>query len=165
MSDLEDKAYAGLAEAMEALSQHIQTPKFLKAAAYVMSIQAIQLRNAGMSISASEKLFKKALRLDPESELARTSLQRLQKDICWEQVSKAMKQQNLTKAATLLEASEEPELIDLFFESIDLFYEQIQDWDHPEKLEAMREFYAACHRLDPAHDLTDKLGRELARWE
>jgi hypothetical protein len=96
--------------------------------------------------------------------LAKTSLQRLQKDICWEQVSKAMKQQNLTKAATLIEASGEPELIDLFFESIDLFYEQVQDWDRPEKLEAMREFYAACYRLDPEHDLTDELGRELARW-
>ena len=164
MSDLEDKAYAGLAEAMEALSKHIQAPKFLKAAAYVMSIHAIQLRHAGMSISASEKLFKKALRFDPESELAKTSLQKLQKDICWEQVSKAMKQQNLTKAATLIEASGEPELIDLFFESIDLFYEQVQDWDRPEKLEAMREFYAACYRLDPEHDLTDELGRELARW-
>ena len=55
-------------------------------------------------------------------------------------------------------------VIGLFFESIDLFYEQVQDWDRPEKLEAMREFYAACYRLDPEHDLTDELGRELARW-
>ena len=79
LSDLESKAYAGVAEAMEALCQHITTPKFLQAAAYVMSLQAIQLRNAGMSTTAAEKLIKRALRIDPECALAKTSLQRLQK--------------------------------------------------------------------------------------
>ncbi len=162
MSDLEEKAYAGLAEAMEALCKHITTPDFLKATAYVMSIQAVQLRNGGMSTSATEKLFKRALNVDPESELAKTNLQSLQKDICWEQVDKAIKQQNFNKAAILLEASGEPELIDLFFESIEVFYRQVQGWDRSGKLQVMREFYAACYRLDPDHDLTYKLGRELA---
>jgi tetratricopeptide (TPR) repeat protein len=165
MSDLEDKAYAGLAEAMEALCKHITTPAFLKAAAYVMTIQAIQLRNAGMGTSAAEKLFKRALHMDPESELAKTSLRSVQKDICWEQVERAMKQQNLMKAATLLEASGEPELIDLFFRSIELLYEHVQNWDRAEKREALREFYAACYRLDRDHDLTSELGFELERWE
>jgi hypothetical protein len=130
-----------------------------------MSIQAVQWRNAGMNTAASERLFKRALSMDPESELAKTNLLRLQKDICWEQVDKAMKQHNLNKAATLLEASGEPELLDLFFESIELFYEQVQNWDRAEKLEVLREFYAACYRLDREHDLTYELGRELARWE
>jgi tetratricopeptide (TPR) repeat protein len=165
MSDLEDKAYAGLAEAMEALCKHITTPAFLKAAAYVMTIQAIQLRNAGMGTAAAEKLFQRALDMDPESELAKTSLQSVRKEICWEQVDKAMKQQNLNKAATLLEASGEPELIDLFFQSIELFYEQVQDWDRAEKRGALREFYAACYRLDRDHDLTYELGLELERGE
>jgi len=165
LSDLESKAYAGLAEAMEALCQHITTPTFLQAAAYVMSLQAIQLRNAGMSTAAAEKLFKRALRIDPESALAKTSLQRLQKDICWEQVNKAMKQQNLLKAVTFIEASGEPELVDLFFESIERFYEQVQAWDRAEKLEAVREFYTACYRLDRDHELTHELYHELARWE
>jgi hypothetical protein len=165
LSDLESKAYAGLAEAMEALCQHLTTPKFLQAAAYVMSIQAIQLRNAGISTAAAEKLFKRALRIDPACELARTSLQRLQKDICWEQVNKAMKQQNLLKAVTFIEASGEPELVDLFFESMARFYEQVQTWDHADKLEAVREFYTACYRLDRDHALTHELYHELARWE
>jgi hypothetical protein len=165
MSNLEEKAYVGLAEAMEALCKHINTPAFLKATAYVMSIQAVQWRNAGMNTAAAERLFKRALSMDPESELAKTNLLRLQKDICWEQVDKAMKQHNLNKAATLLEASGEPELLDLFFESIELFYEQVQNWDRAEKLEVLREFYAACYRLDREHDLTYELGRELARWE
>ncbi len=97
--------------------------------------------------------------------MAKTSLQRLQKDICWEQVNKAMKQQNLLKAVTFIEASGEPELVDLFFESIARFYEQVQAWDRAEKLEAVREFYTACYRLDRDHELTHALYHELARWE
>jgi tetratricopeptide (TPR) repeat protein len=165
LSDLESKAYAGLAEAMEALCQHITTPQFLQAAAYVMSMQAIQLRNAGMGTAAAEKLFKRALSIDPESELAKTSLQRLQQDLCWEQVNKAMKQQNLSKAVTLIEASGEPDLVDVFFESIERFYEQVQTWERADKLEAVREFYTACYRLDRDHALTHELYHELARWE
>ena len=117
-----------------------------------------------MSTTAAEKLIKRALRIDPECALAKTSLQRLE-DICWEQVNKAMKQQNLLKAATFIEASGEPELVDLFFESVARFYEQVQAWDRADKLEAVREFYTACSRLDRDHDLTHELYHALARWE
>ncbi|MDH3598676.1 MAG: hypothetical protein OEU26_03435, partial [Candidatus Tectomicrobia bacterium] len=70
LSDLEPKAYAGLADAMEALSKHIATPKFLEATAYAMSVQAIHLRTLGMSTAKAGKLLDRALAIYPESQLA-----------------------------------------------------------------------------------------------
>jgi tetratricopeptide (TPR) repeat protein len=165
LTDLEPNVYAGLAEAMEALSKHITTPNFLEATAHVMSVQAIQLRSTGVSTTTAEKLLNRALAIYPESHLAQTTLQEMQKTAYFEQINKAFKQQNLARAANIIDRSGDPELIDYFFETVDRWHQQVEQWDKQDRLGALREFYTACYRVDRHHPLTTEIGRDLAMLE
>ncbi len=160
-ADLEPEAYAGLAEAMEALSKHLTTPNFLEASAHVMSAQAVQLLNAGVSTSTAEKLLNRALAIYPESDLAKGTLQKVQKAIYFEQFNKAFKQHNLTRAANIVQRSGDPELVDVFFETIELLHQQAEQWDDRVKRTALREFYTACYQVDRHHPVTIEIGSDL----
>jgi hypothetical protein len=165
LTDLEPKSYAGLADAMEALSKHIATPKFLEATAYAMSIQAIHLRTLGMSTAKAGKLLDRALAIYPESQLAKTSWQEMHRATHFDQINKAFKRQNLARAVNVINQSGDPELIDYFFETIEIFHEQIQEWDQPSKLSALREFYTYCAQVDRHHPLTLAMDSELGLLE
>lgn len=165
LSDLEPEAYAGLAEAMEALSRHLTAPNFLEATAHVMSIQAIQLRSTGVSTTTAEKLLTRALAIYPESQLAQTTLQEIKKQAYYEQIDKAFKQQHLAKAVTIVQRSGDPELMDLFFETIERWHQQIASWNDRDKLEALRDFYTHCYQVDRYHPVTLEIGSALEALE
>ena len=165
LTDLEPKVYAGLADAMEALSKHLATPKFLEATAYAMSMQAIHLRTLGVSTAKAGKLLDRALAICPESQLAKTTWQEMHRATHFDQINKAFKRQNLPRAVNVIHQSGDPELVDYFFETIESYHEQVQEWDRPSRLGALREFYTSCAQVDPHHPLTLELGSELGRLE
>ena len=165
LTDLEPNAYAGLADAMEALSKHIATPKFLEATAYAMSIQAIHLRTLGLSTAKAGKLLDRALAIYPESQLAKTSWQEINRATHFDQINKAFKRQNLARAVNVINQSGDPELVDYFFETIEIFHEQIREWDQQSQLSALREFYTYCAQVDRDHPLTLDMGSELRLLE
>jgi tetratricopeptide (TPR) repeat protein len=165
LTDLEPKVYAGLADAMEALSKHIATPKFLEATAYAMSIQAMHLRTLGVSTAKAGKLLDRALAIYPESQLAKTSWQEMHRATHFDQINKAFKRQNLPRAVNVVHQAGDPELIDYFFEAIEIFHAQVQEWDQPSKLSALREFHTYCAQVDRDHPLTLEMGSELGLLE
>jgi Tetratricopeptide repeat len=161
----EVKSYAGLAEVMEFLSGHILSPKFREAAAHAMSIKALELLNSKASPAVAQKLLNKALAIYPDSHLALSSLADVRSMKALDELSKALKRQNLSKAVTVVNRDRNPRLIDYFFETIEIWYQTVTTWDTEQKLSTLREFYVSCRSVDRERPLTIELGAELRRLE
>jgi tetratricopeptide (TPR) repeat protein len=161
----EVKSYVGLAEVMEFLSGHIHIPKFREATAHAMSIKALELLKSKVTPAVAQRLLSKALAIYPDSHLAQSSLVDVRSMMGLEELAKALKRQNLSKAVTVVNRNRDPRLIDYFFETIGIWYQTVTTWDTEQKLSTLREFHASCRSVDKERPLTIELGAELRRLE
>jgi len=160
------KSYVGLAEAMELLSEYLQTPSFREATAHAMSIKALELiLHSNVSPVVAEKLLRKAIGIYPDSHLAQSTLTDLKRRMSFDELAKAFKRQNLSKAVNVVNSDRDPRHIDYFFETMEHWYQSVMDWDPGEKLIALREFYGSCRLVDSEHPLTIEIGAELRHLE
>ena len=161
----EIKSYVGLAEIMEFLSGHIHTPKFREATAHAMSIKALELLNSKVNPTVARRLLNKALAIYPDSHLAQNTLADVRSTMGLDELAKALKRQNLSKAVNVVNRERDPRLIDYFFETIGIWCQTVTTWDMEEKLSTLREFYASCRLVDSERPLTIEIGAELRRLE
>jgi tetratricopeptide (TPR) repeat protein len=159
------KSYVGLAEAMELLSEHLHRPRFREATAHAMSIKALELLHTKVNPVLAEKLLEKALRICPDSHLARSTLADVKRRMALDELAKAFKRQNLSKAVNVVNRDRDPRLVDYFFETMENWFESVRDWEPVEKLGALREFYASCRLVDKEQPLIIKLSAEIRRLE
>ncbi|MCP4697933.1 MAG: hypothetical protein GY862_13935 [Gammaproteobacteria bacterium] len=164
-SDLEDEACMGLAEVMDTLSGHIEDPKFREAAAHILGIKAVILRNQGLNRAAFEKQLQRALSIYPDSEMARTALERSQTARSFDEINKAFKQQNLGKAVDIIARNRDPELIDYFFETVERWFDQSETWDKKDRLAALHDFHRHCCYVNKKHPLTEEIADEIKLLE
>ncbi len=165
LSDIDLEASTGLAEAMEVLSHQIKTPKFLEATAHVMSQKAIGLSVKGVSETTVEKLLTRALRIYPESHFAQITLDKIRQHKNIDRLNSAFKKQNLTKAANIVNQSNDPELVDYFFETVEKWNDQVEAWDRDERLAALRDFYNNCYYVNKNHPLTIEINAKIKQLE
>jgi hypothetical protein len=150
---------------MELLSEHLQTPRFREAAAHAMGIKAFELLKSNVNPAVAEKLLNKALGIYPESHLAQNVLSNVRRNMAFDELAKAFRRQNLSKAVNVVNRDRDPRHIDYFFETMADWFQTVMTWDHGEKLGSLREFYASCHLVDREHPLTAQIGAELRRLE
>jgi tetratricopeptide (TPR) repeat protein len=159
------KSYIGLAAVMELLSAHIQTPSFREATAHAMGLKAIELLNSHVNPAVAEKLLNKALCIYPDSPLAQSTLADVRSRMGLDELTKAFKRQNLSKAAKVVNCDRDPRLIEYFFETMEAWFQTATEWDAGQKLSALQEFYESCSLVDRKHPLTMEIGAELRRLE
>lgn len=164
-AEAEVESHIGLAEVMELLSEHIQTPRFREATAHAIGIKAVELLNSGVSPAVAEKLLNTALRIYPDSHLAQSTLASVRSRMALDELAKAFKRQNLSKAVNVVNRNRDPRLIDYFFETIEIWFQTAMKWDAAPKLSALREFYESCYLVDRQRPLTIEIGAELRRLE
>jgi hypothetical protein len=161
--DLE--SHVALAEAMELLSERLQTPSFREATAHAMAIKAVELFNSNLNPVAAEKLLKKALAIYPDSRLAQTTLADVRHSMALDELGKAFKRQNVWKAAKLVNRDRDPRHIDFFFETMERWFQSVSTWQPRNQLPALRDFYGSCRLVDSEHPLTVEIGAEIRRLE
>jgi tetratricopeptide (TPR) repeat protein len=162
-ADKPGEFFEGLADAMEALCARIDTPKFRKATAHVMGIKAVRMLNRGSSPTVVEKLLERALELFPDSELVGTTLDAIAERRLLDDVAKAFRRQNPLRAAQLVQLSNDPDSHQYFFETLELWYREIQTSGLDDKRGALTEIHESCRLVNPAHPLTHRI--EDALWE
>jgi len=169
LQEIIDLAYAdepsaffeGLAEAMEALCGRIDTPKFREATAHVMAIKAVALLNRGSNPAVVEKLLERALAIFPDSELAGTNLHAIEERRLGKDIEKAFKRQNPLRAAKLVLLSDDPHNREYFFETMELWYRDIQASDSTMKRGGLIEIHESCRLVDATHPLTLRIEDDL----
>ena len=164
-AEQENTSYAGLAEVMEPLSAHIETPKFREATAHAMGLKAEQLLGDHVRLEVVEKLLKKALTIFPDAEQAKTLLAEVKVLAGLRDISLAFKRQNLAKAVNIVNQSRHPEHISYFFKTMEGWFETVMTWERKLKLRDLRDFYHTCSQVDDTHPLTLKIGAELRSME
>jgi len=169
LQEMIDLAYAdqpsaffeGLADAMEALCGRIDTPKFREATAHVMGIKAVALLNRGSNPAVVEKLLERALTLFPDSELAGTTWHAIEERRLGQDIEKAFKRQNPLRAAKLARLSDDPDNRAYFFETMELWYRDIQASDPKMKRGGLIEIHQSCRLVDATHPLTLRIHGDL----
>jgi tetratricopeptide (TPR) repeat protein len=159
------RSYAGLAEVMEFLSEHIDTPKLHEATAHAMGVKALELLENRASLEIVEKLMQKALTIFPEAQLAQTTLAEVKSRKGLQELSLAFKRQSIAKAVKIVTHSRDPDQIEYFFDTMEQWLEQVRGWDEKLRLGELREFYDGCCRVDKMHPVTLEIGAELRALE
>ncbi|MCG6859718.1 MAG: hypothetical protein LJE70_00280, partial [Chromatiaceae bacterium] len=157
--------FEGLADSMEALRGRIDTPQFREATAHVMGIRAVGMLNRGSNPTVVEKLLERALAIFPDSELAGTTLDAVKERLLGKDIEKAFKRQNPLRAARLVLRSDDPGNRQYFFETIELWYQDILSSDPAMKRGALTELHESCRLVDTAHRLTQRIARDLQELE
>jgi tetratricopeptide (TPR) repeat protein len=167
--EIVDLAYAdrpaaffdGLADAMEALCCRIDTPEFREATAHTMGIKAVGMLNRGSNPAVVEKLLERALDIFPNSELAGSILDAVEERRLGKDIEKAFKRQNPLRAAKLVLSSDDPDNRQYFFETMELWYQDIQALDPAIKRGVLAEIQESCRLVDGTHPLTRRIEGEL----
>ncbi len=154
-------SHIGLADAMELLSSAIDSAEFHEATAYAMAMKALELLHQNIDPTPIEKGLKKALAIDPDSELAKNTLTEIAFRKGFEALDKAFKKQKPVTAAEIVRRNGDPRLVDAFFDTMERWCETVQDWEQQDRLSSLREFYQSCCVVDRQHPLTIRIRTDL----
>ena len=154
-------SHVGLADAMEVLSTVIDTQAFREATAYAMGMKALELLNQKLNPAPIEQGLKKALAIDPDSELVKNTLAEIGFRKAFDAIDKAFKKQKPVRAAEVVRRSGDPRLVDPFFDTMERWYETVQDWEPQQRLSSLRDFYQGCYLVDKRHPLTIRIHNDL----
>lgn len=94
-----------------------------------MGIKAVAMMNRGSNLAVAEKLLERALELFPDSALAVSTLEAVEERRLGSDIEKAFKRQNPLRAAKLVLLSKNPDNRAYFFETMTLWYQDIQASD------------------------------------
>jgi tetratricopeptide (TPR) repeat protein len=153
--------FEGLADVMEALCRRIDTTEFREATAHTMAIKAVGMLNRGSNPTVVEKLLERALDIFPDSELAGSTLDAVEERRLGKDIEKAFKRQNPLRAAKLTLGSDDPDNRRYFFETMELWYQDIQALEPVTKRGALTELQESCRLVDRTHPLTRRIQAEL----
>ena len=154
-------SHIGLADAMERLGNTIDSIEFREATAYAMGMKALELLHQNIDPAPIEKGLKKALAIDPDSELAKNTLTEIALRKGFDALDKAFKKQKPVTAAEIVRRNGDPRLADTFFDTMERWYETVRDWEPQERLSSLREFYQSCCLVDRQHPLTIRIRTDL----
>lgn len=118
--------------------------------------RAVRLYNARqLNIKAAEAVVVKAMSLNPDNELARTTLERMQVDIEMEELFKAISKHKMNKACQIAAKSQIQEVRDEFFDFMEYNLEHVEemDMDDHEKVILLNDFFKWCARVDEKHPI------------
>jgi hypothetical protein len=152
-ADEPEVSFDGLADAMEALCGRIDTAEFREATAHAMGIKAVAMLNRGSNPAVVEKLLERAVDIFPDSELAGTTLDAVEERRLGKEIEKAFKRQNPLRAAKLVLLSDDPGSRQYFFDTMELWYQEIQTWGPDTKRGALIEIHESCRLVDTTHPL------------
>ncbi|GEM_PF-922987 len=132
------------------------TKEITEALSLTMVRRAVRLYNARqLNIKAAEAVVVKAMSLNPDNELARTTLERMQVDIEMEELFKAISKHKMNKACQIAAKSQIQEVRDEFFDFMEYNLEHVEemDMDDHEKVILLNDFFKWCARVDEKHPI------------
>nr|VFK28482.1 MAG: hypothetical protein BECKMB1821G_GA0114241_103723 [Candidatus Kentron sp. MB]VFK32872.1 MAG: hypothetical protein BECKMB1821I_GA0114274_103721 [Candidatus Kentron sp. MB]VFK75927.1 MAG: hypothetical protein BECKMB1821H_GA0114242_10366 [Candidatus Kentron sp. MB] len=160
-----EQVISSLSEAMEFLARHVKEPRFLEATAHCIGLDLQNLLLQGVSSDILEKRLAVGLSFDPDCQQLQTIRELILKEKNSRKIGKALRSGNLQKAARIVRDIEDPELSNLFFDTMETFYHEIPMETEEREINALiNRLYEACCIADEEHWLTEELAEErLAR--
>ncbi len=129
--------------------------------------RAIRLYNhRRLNIKAAEAVVAKALMINPDNDLARSTLERMKVDLDMEELIKAINKFKMNKACQVAAKSKHQEVKEEFFEFMERNIEHVDDMeiDEHEKVILLNDFFKWCARVDESHPILydiDEMLKEL----
>ncbi|GAH63333.1 unnamed protein product, partial [marine sediment metagenome] len=134
----------------------------------VMSKRGILMYNADqIGIKLLVTTTRKALELNPENELARSTLDGVQVDLEIEELFMAMNNHKMNRACRLAVESKHQEVRDAFFKFINDTFKNLDTVapDKREKLFLLRKIAGWCSRVDESHPVLIDIYNKIRRLE
>jgi tetratricopeptide (TPR) repeat protein len=143
-------------------------PEIRNALSLVMVRRGIAMYNKHQLNSKNmEAILKKALKLNPENELARVTLRSMQVDIEMEALGKAINKHKMNKACKIAADSENHEVRSEFFEFMkrNLNHLEEMEMEKEEKTFLLNDFFKWCSRVDKSHAILNDIKRIIKKSE
>jgi len=131
-----------------------------KVLSLVMSRRALEMFNKRMMNNKTLSItLKKALKLNPQNELAHGLLEETKADLEILEMEKALNRFKMHKACKIAVDSEYPKVTEAFFEYMEYGIKDIRESSHdtPHKLLILNETYDWCVWVDDTHPILDKI--------
>jgi tetratricopeptide (TPR) repeat protein len=164
-SEPEEMVLSSLAEAMEFLSRHLPEADFLQAAAHSIAADAENLLHRGVNQASVEKRLKKALAIYPDSHQARSLLAEVRREQTFTRIGKAFKGGDPTKAAHIVQDSDDPEIRGYFLDTMEHWRQDLATEDKTTRLRHLSSMYENCLAIDREHPTTLEIAADLKRLE
>jgi len=161
-----EKVISSLSEAMEFLANYLDAPDFLEAAAHCIGLDVQSLIGQDVSLNNLEKRLGVGLAIFPTCAQIRTTLVAFHKERSYRRLKKAFEGSDLSKAAYITRSSEDKEVKEFFFDTIEEIYTDLS-FDGKEELpiETSRDLYRVCCFVDENHPVSQRLKSDLSEWE
>ncbi len=140
--------------------------KIGEALSIIMARRAIRMQNKRrLSLRGTEAVLKKALKLDTDNELARSSLESMQVELDLEDLIRAIEKHKINKACQIAVKSQHREVKDEFLDFIRYNVEHLDDPEikDRERLFLLNDFAKWCARVDESHPLLKDIDKRLAQ--
>ncbi len=164
-SEPKEEVLSSLTETMELLSQHLQEADFLQAAAHSIAADAENLLYKNLNPANVEKRLKMALSIYPDTPQAKSLLSEVRLDGTYKQLGKAFHNNDFIKAARIVRTTNDPEVTDFFFETMENWCYEMSSFDRPSQLHLLKEMHKGCLALDSGHPTTLKIAIDLKQRE
>ncbi len=138
--------------------------KIGEALSIIMARRAIRMQNKRqLSLRGTEAVLKKALKLNTDNELARTSLESMQAELDLEDLIRAIEKHKINKACQIAVKSQHREVKEEFLDFIRYNVEHLDDPDikDRERLFLLNDFAKWCARVDESHPLMKDIDKRL----
>jgi len=156
-------------EALIHIHESSSTPEIQKALSLVMTRRCIDMYNEHqINFKNLEATIKRALKLDPENELANGTLERMKVDIDLDELNKAIDKLKMNKACQIASQSEFPEVKEEFFRFMDESLEHLlneADMNDNQKIVLLHDFSRWCARADETHPILSDIDKEIRKLE
>jgi len=143
-------------------------PEIRSALSLVMVRRGIGMYNKHQINSKNmEAVLKKALKLNPENELARVTLRSMQVDIEMEALGKAINKHKMNKACRIAANSKNQEVKSEFFEFMkrNLDHLEEMEMENEEKKFLLNDFFKWCSLVDESHAILNDVDRIIKKTE
>ncbi len=164
----EDEYIKYFETALKEIVDHHPSPGVKNALSYLMTVSGIKQSNkALLNLRMLETVLMKALKLNPENELAKTTLEKVKKDKEMDELVNALDRFKFNKAAKIAAETENEEVAEMFFEFLTEQYNQLEQADiEPEKrILMLNELGKWGSRADHAHPLLQDIHESLTRYQ
>ncbi len=156
-------------EALTQIHGSSSTPEIQKALSLVMTRRCIDMFNEHqINFKNMEATVKKALKLDPENELANGTLKRMKVDIALDELDKAIDKLKMNKACQIASQSEFPKVKEEFFRFMDESLEHLlneADMNDNQKIVLLHDFSRWFARADETHPILSAIDKEIRKLE
>ncbi len=144
------------------------TKPIKSALSLVMVRRCIDMHNDGkMNLKTSETTIMKALKIDPENDYAKITLEQTRVDIEMDELFKAIDKHKINRACQIAAKSEHDEVKQEFFEFIEHNVEHVEEMDADDnrKIFILNDLSKWCARVDESHPILYDIDMMLEELE